>query len=128
MEFTNPFIVGAILGECLARSRCVAPYSEEAAVGVELDQERIGAEQRRHEERAAVAVLNVGGGDDGVHQEALRIDQNVSLLALDFLACIVARRVMDPPFSALFTLWLSITAAVGEASREAASRHITYSA
>jgi len=31
-------------------------------------------------------------------------------------------------FSALFTLWLSITQAVGLASRPASSRHCTYSA
>jgi hypothetical protein len=61
-----------------------------------------------------------------VHQKALRIDEDVALLALDLLAGVVARRVdRRPPFSALFTLWLSIIAAVGLASREAASRHFT---
>jgi hypothetical protein len=30
-----------------------------------------------------------------------------------------------PPFSALLTLWLSMIAAVGLASREACSRHAT---
>jgi hypothetical protein len=60
---------------------------------------------------------------DRVHQEALRIDKNVSLLALDLLACVVARRIdAGPPFSALLTLWLSMMAAVGLASREASSR------
>jgi hypothetical protein len=54
----------------------------------------------------------------------LRIDENVPLLALDLLSCVVTRRInRGPPFSALFTLWLSITAAVGLASLEAASRH-----
>jgi hypothetical protein len=50
----------------------------------------------------------------------------VTLLALDFLARIIPRRV-DPtsPFSALLTLWLSITAAVGLAVRPANSRHAT---
>jgi hypothetical protein len=36
------------------------------------------------------------------------------LLALDFLACVVTRRIdAGPPFSALFTLWLSMMAALG---------------
>jgi hypothetical protein len=46
------------------------------------------------------------------------------LLAFDLLARIVAMRVdASPPFSALFTLWLSMMAAVGLASRCACSRH-----
>ena len=62
--------------------------------------------------------------NEGVHQKALRVDENVPLLALDLLSRVVTRRIdRGPPFSALFTLWLSITAAVGLASLEAASRH-----
>jgi hypothetical protein len=58
-----------------------------------------------------------------VHQQALRIDKHVPLLALDLLARIVAGRIdAGPPFSALLTLWLSMMAAVGLASREAVSR------
>jgi hypothetical protein len=53
-----------------------------------------------------------------MHQQAFRIDENVPLLALDLFSCVVARRIdRSPPFSALLTLWLSITAAVGLASR-----------
>jgi hypothetical protein len=45
-----------------------------------------------------------------VHQSQ-RIDADVALLALDFLARIVAMRInVSPPFSALLTLWLSIGA------------------
>jgi hypothetical protein len=96
------------------------------AVGVELDQEREGGEQARHQQRSAVAVLDVGGMHDRVHQQALRIDENVPLLALDLLARVVAGRIdAGPPFSALLTLWLSMMAAVGLASREAASRQRT---
>jgi hypothetical protein len=54
---------------------------------------------------------------DGVHQEALRVDENVPLLAFDLLARIVAMRIVRPPFSALFTLWRSMIATVGDASR-----------
>jgi hypothetical protein len=42
---------------------------------------------------------------DGVHQEALRVDENMSLLAFDFLARIIAMRIdATPPFSADLTL------------------------
>lgn len=95
-----------------------------AAVGVELHEKRIKPEQRGHHQNAAVTVLYVGGMDERVHQEALRIDENMPLLALDLLSRIIAMRVMEPPFSALFTLWLSMTAAVGCASRSAFSRHL----
>ena len=59
-------------------------------------------EQGRQQRETAVAILNVGGGDDAVQQQALRIDQNMPLLALDQLAGIEGR--WSPPFSALFTL------------------------
>ena len=59
-------------------------------------------------------------------QEAERVYQNMALLALDLLARIVPVPVdAGPPFSALLTLWLSMIAAVGLASRPAFSRHWT---
>ena len=55
--------------------------------------------QAGHQQRAAVAVLDVGGVDDRVHQQALPIDEDVALPALDLFACIVARRInRRPPF------------------------------
>ena len=64
--------------------------------------------------------------NERVYQETLRIDEDVALLALDLFARIIAARIdAAPPFSALFTLWLSITQAVGLASRPIASRHFT---
>jgi len=97
-----------------------------AAISIELEQERIQAEQRRHQQHAAVPVLDVGGVHDGRHQQALRVHEDVALLAADLLACVVARRVdAGPPFSAPFTLWLSMMQAVGLASRPACSRHRT---
>lgn len=97
-----------------------------AAVGVELQQEREQPEQRAHQQHTAVAVLHIGGMDDGVQQQTLGVYKEVALLALDLLAGIVARRInRDPPFSALLTLWLSMIAAVGLAPRPASSRHFT---
>ena len=62
----------------------------------------------------------------GRYQQTLRVDQDVPLLTFDLFAAIEARRINpNPPFSALFTLWLSMIAAVGLASRAACSLHRT---
>lgn len=96
------------------------------AIGEHFREKRKEAEQCRQECEAAVAILNIGGGDDTVQEKALRIDQNMPLLALDQLARIEAVRIdARPPFSALFTLWLSMMQAVGLASRSTFSRHLT---
>ena len=95
-----------------------------AAIGEQFLQKRKHPEQGGHDENAAIAILNVGRMNNGMEQEAYCIDENMPLLALDFLARIVTRRInADPPFSALFTLWLSMMAAVGLASRSDCSRH-----
>ena len=95
-------------------------------IGKELGQERMQPEHRGEQQDAAVAVLDVGGMNNGVQQQAQRIYEKVAFLALDLLARIIARRVdPGPPFSALFTLWLSMMAAVGLASRSLCSRHST---
>ena len=97
-----------------------------ATVGKELFQERIHPEQGRKKQDAAVAILDIGGMNDGVEQQTQRIYENVALLAFDLLARIIAMRIdAGPPFSALFTLWLSMMAAVGLASRSPCSRHST---
>jgi hypothetical protein len=58
-----------------------------------------------------------------VHRQAFGIDQDMSLLAFDLLACIEANRInAGPPFSALLTLWLSMMRAVGLAARSSLSR------
>ena len=97
-----------------------------ASVGEQLLQERIHTKQGRQQQDAAVAILNVGGMNDGMQQQTQRIYQNMALLALDLFARIIAMRIdAGPPFSALFTLWLSMMAAVGLASRSSCSRHST---
>lgn len=76
-----------------------------AAIGVKLEKKGMEAEQRRHDENAAVAILDIRRVNDGVHQQALRVDENVPFFALDLLARIVTGWVdRAPPFSALFTL------------------------
>jgi hypothetical protein len=69
------------------------------AVGKEFLEKGKQVEQRRQEHEAAVAILNVGGGDSAVEEQALGIDQNMALLALDQLARVEAVRIdAGPPF------------------------------
>ena len=99
-----------------------------SAVGEKFFEEREHAEQGCQQHDAAIAILNARGCDDAVQKQALHVDENMPLLALDQLARIKAVRIdAGPPFSALLTLWLSMMAAVGLASRSSFSRHATYS-
>jgi len=96
------------------------------AIGIELEQEWEHAEQGGDQQHPAVAILKVGGMNDRVQQQPLRVYQDMALLPPDLLACVITGRVdRGPPFSALLTLWLSMIAAVGLASRPACSRHCT---
>ena len=117
-----------------SRERLLEFWSLIAAVGKQLLQERIHPEQSGKQQDAAIAILDIGGMNDGVEQQAHRIYENVALLALDLsatsslslLARIIAMRIdAGPPFSALLTLWLSMMAAVGLASRSPCLRHST---
>ena len=97
-----------------------------AGIGKELLQERIHSEQGCQQQDTTVAILDVGGVDGGMEQQTQRVYENLTLLALDLLSRVVAMRIdASPPFSALFTLWLSMMAAVGSASRSPCSRHST---
>ena len=94
------FEIGQDSGEPVRKNRTLI-----GAVGKQLLKEWKLAEQRGEQQQAAIAILNVGGMDDGVQQQTERIDQNMPLLTLDQLAGIEAMRIdADPPFSALFTL------------------------
>ena len=64
--------------------------------------------------------------NDGLHQQPLGVDEKMALLALDLLSCVEPVRIDGgPPFSALLTLWLSMMAAEGLASRSACARHFS---
>ena len=76
----------------------------------------------QHQQRA-VPVLQVGRVHRDRQDQTEGIDEQMALLALDFLARVIAGGVdAGPPFSAPFTLWLSITPALGLASRSSRSR------
>ncbi len=78
------------------------------------------------DQQGAVTILDIGRMDGRVEDQTEGVDEKVALLALDFLARIIARRVYGaPPFSVLLTLWLSITPAEGLASRPSSSRAMT---
>lgn len=69
---------------------------------------------------AAVAVLDVGAVDLDRQQAPIGVGQDVTLASVDAFACIVA---FESPFwSAVRTVWLSMMAAEGDASRPARSR------
>ena len=74
------------------------------AVGEQFPEKGKQTEQGRQQRETAGAILNVGGGDDAVQQQALRIDQNMPLLALDLAGIEAVAVDASPPFSALFTL------------------------
>jgi hypothetical protein len=78
------------------------------------------------DECCTVAILDIGRMNGAAQQQTERIYENMPLLALNLLSGIVAMRIdAAPPFSALFTLWLSMMAALGLASRPSCSRHST---
>ena len=70
-----------------------------STVGKEFVQKRKFAEQGSQDQDGAIPVLDIGRMDNGVKQQAYRIDKDVALPALDFLARVVARRInAGPPF------------------------------
>ena len=97
-----------------------------AGIGEDALDEGERAPCRAQQFAGAVAVLNVGGMNDDAQQEAQRVDQDVPLATLDFLARVVARRIeRSPPFWAPFAVCESMMAAVGLASCPSCSRTAT---
>ena len=88
----------------------------------QFSEKRKLAEQRGEQPDATVAILNTCRMNDRVQQQTLHVDKNMPFLTLDQFARIEPVRInTGPPFSALFTLWLSMAQAVGLASRSAFS-------
>ena len=73
-----------------------------------------------------VPILHAGRMHAGGQQQAERVGQDVALAAIDLLARVIPGRVeRGPPLRLPLTLWLSMTAVVGLASRPAFSRTST---
>jgi hypothetical protein len=68
-----------------------------STIGIKLQKEWIQTEQCGHQHGAAIAVLNVGRVDNDLHQQARRIDDDMPLLALDLLPCVIAMRINAGP-------------------------------
>jgi hypothetical protein len=97
-----------------------------SGVGEDAQDEREQRARARIEhECRTITILDIGAVHCRAQRQAERIYENVALLALDLLSRIVAMRIVRPPFSALLTLWLSMIAAVGLASRPSRSLHFT---
>ena len=96
-----------------------------SSVGKQSFEKWEACEQGRQNQQPTVTILHVGRCHQDVQQQSRRIDEDMTFLTLDQFACIEPMRIdAGPPFSALFTLWLSMMQAVGLASRSACSRHL----
>jgi uncharacterized membrane protein YedE/YeeE len=87
-----------------------------AAVGPDQADEREEGARDLRRRSTAVAVLDIAGMGFDKQGASIAIDQSMTLAPRDLLACIVAAR---PPLSVVFTLWLSMIAALGLTSRAA---------
>ena len=95
-------------------------------VGKQFLEKREPSEQSGQNHQPSIAILHIGRCHQRVQQQSHRIDEHMALFAFDQLAGIEPIWIdADAPFSALFTLWLSMMQAVGLASRSASSRHLT---
>lgn len=90
-----------------------------ATVGEDQLQASKARPQLAEQQLAAVSILNVGRMDDQRHDQADGIDDQMTLAAKDFLARIVPA---IPPFSAVFTDWLSMMPTLGVGLRPAFRR------
>ena len=109
---------------CRNRARGFGPLI--AGVGEDRLDERKSFSCMAQNQPCAVAVLHIVGVDDDVQQQAERVDEDVALATRDFLSGVKTLRIeRKAPFDAALALWLSMIAAVGLASRPAASRTAT---
>jgi hypothetical protein len=92
-------------------------------IGDDADQTRAFPGHRLEQVRRAVAVLDTSAVDRAVDDQALRVDEDVALLAPDPLRRVIARRIdARPPFSAPLTLCESMMPRLGLESRPARVR------
>ncbi len=88
------------------------PVAGIAGIGEGLGDEREGSAREAQHRNGSIAILHVGRLRIEHEGTPIRVDQCLALAAFDLLAGVVAAR---PPLSVVLTLWLSSTAADGEA-------------
>ena len=77
------------------------------------------------DEDGPIPILDAGGMNDDPKRQAFGVDKGVALAPLDLFSGVIAYlAVKTAPFSAAFNVWLSMTAAVGLASRPSCSRSV----
>ena len=91
-----------------------------AAVGEDLLDEGKGSSGSLQDAAGAVTVLDIGGMDLDRQQTAIGVGQDVALASVNALSRIIA--LASPFWSAVRTVWLSSTVALGEGSRPDRSR------
>jgi hypothetical protein len=102
------------------------PVSAVAAIGKDVLDEREQAAGLFDKLCGAVPVLDAGRDRLDAKQQSYRIDNRIALDAFDFFARVIANGIpAAAPFSVALTAWVSMMAAVGEASRPSASRQAT---
>ena len=95
-----------------------------AAIGEDMLDEGEQTPRLLDQSGGAVAVLDVGGDHLDAEEQSDGIDERVALDPLDFLTRVIPNRILAaPPFSVALTACVSMTAAVGEASRPSTSRN-----
>ena len=106
----QPAAKGPGPGDQLASVSAVSPnYLESGKPTRQFSQHQLGS----------ISILDVGGMYHHGQKQSHGVYYDVTLAAGDLFAGIIAPR---PPFSVVFTDWLSMIAALGVASRPAASR------
>ena len=90
-----------------------------AAIGPYQQQARKTPYHTSEDELGSVAVLDGGRMQHDGEDQADGVDNDMSFAAVDFLAGIITAA---RPFSVVLTLWLSMIAALGVASRPASRR------
>lgn len=93
-----------------------------AAVRKDMAQSGVEAADRSKDERSSVPILDVGGMHEEADQIALRVGDDVALASLDLLARIVAARPAAFRGFHRLAVDVSMTPALGLASRPAFSR------
>ena len=128
-ELEARLVVGAL--DDLQDHRLIGEFSGElfsgvAAVGKDAGDEDEQPPRPADEIGGTVAILHARRDHADGEQKPDRVDDEVALDALDLLARVIPDRIgRGPPFSVAFTLWVSMMAALGDASRPSASRHRT---